>query len=191
MAPLSDTAKTALVARLRMARSGKRISEEKLVQPLANHLAGRGESVADLPWDVEYDVKESDEGWREEWLALLEEAKIESKLDCVRFIRWLQMPLTSGEKKTGAGGLAQVALEALESVGQVVPATSVAALERAMAASEAGSTQNQCVDNPALIGALYMGKSSLSQDSTIHWSLSRRGWRRWMATLSACWTSPP
>ena len=36
MAPLSDTAKTALVARLRMARSGKRISEDALVQPLAN-----------------------------------------------------------------------------------------------------------------------------------------------------------
>ena len=53
MAPLSDTAKTALVARLRMARSGKRLDEEKLVQPLANHLARRGESVADLPWDVE------------------------------------------------------------------------------------------------------------------------------------------
>ena len=132
---------------------------------MANHLAGRGESVADLPWDVEYDVKQSDEGWREEWLALLEEANIESHLDCVRFIRWLKMPLTSGEKKTGAGGLAQVALEALESVGQVVPASSVHALERAMAASEAGSTTAQCVDNPALIGALYMGKSSLSQDS--------------------------
>ena len=60
---------------------------QHLVPPLANYLARRGESVADLPWDVEYDVKDSDEGWREEWLALLEEAKIESKLDCVRFIR--------------------------------------------------------------------------------------------------------
>ena len=80
MAPLSDTAKTALVARLRMARSGKRNNEDALVQPLANHLAGRGESVADLPWDVEEDVTGSSEGWREEWLALLAEAKVESKL---------------------------------------------------------------------------------------------------------------
>ena len=121
MAPLSDTAKTALVARLRMARSGKRLSEDNLVQPLANHLAGRGESVADLPWDVEYDVKESDEGWREEWLALLEEAKIESKLDCVRFIRWLQMPLTSGEKKTGAGAARGTGPEGVGGVGERWP----------------------------------------------------------------------
>ena len=71
MAPLSDTAKQALVARLRTARSGKRLSEEKLVRPMAACLAGRGESVADLPWDVEEDVKGSTEGWRGEWLALL------------------------------------------------------------------------------------------------------------------------
>ena len=49
----------------------------------------------------------------------------------MRFIRWLQMPLTSGEKKTGAGGLAQVALEALESVGQVVAAGVLSARARA------------------------------------------------------------
>ena len=43
MAPLSETAKQALVARLRcMARSGKRLSEDKLVVPLATCLAGRG-----------------------------------------------------------------------------------------------------------------------------------------------------
>ena len=49
MAPLSDTAKTALVARLRMARSGKRLDDEKLVQPLANHF-GKAREESFLDW---------------------------------------------------------------------------------------------------------------------------------------------
>ena len=51
-----------------MARSGKRLNEDDLIVPVANHLAGRGEPVADLPWDVELDVNGSSESWREEWL---------------------------------------------------------------------------------------------------------------------------
>ena len=92
----------------------------------------------------------------------MSEAKVDTEVERLRFLRWLEMPLASREKKTGAGGLAQVALEALESIGTHMLRGGTRA---AMMASEAGSTQNQCVDNPALIGALYMGKSSLSQDS--------------------------
>ena len=73
MAPLGDAAKAALRAELQGRHGRHVLHRERIVDALVTYCGGRGESVADLPFDVDND---DEQAWEKEWRTLASSASI-------------------------------------------------------------------------------------------------------------------
>ena len=103
---------------------------------LVKRFVARGESLTELPLDVEKDDVES---WESYWRAELAASGIADAGDSVRFIQWLHArsnPVTAAAK--GASGTLLKVLEALAAHGVVVPSTAVSGISAALSAGIAG-----------------------------------------------------
>eukprot|EP00966_Prymnesium_polylepis_P123890 2865040-Prymnesium_polylepis.1 len=59
MAPLDAAGKAALVAEFKVRHGRHLLNVGLIVGVLSDYFAGRGESVADLPWDVDLDDEQA------------------------------------------------------------------------------------------------------------------------------------
>ena len=137
---LGDVAKAALSAKLAEIHGPWKVhitAREALVV----YLAARGEGVRELPWDIDVANEAS---WEARWASRLRDAGITSESDKIDLIGWLRAahaPALGGS--AAAAGPARTALRALESAGVVVNDVQRAAVESAMATSEAGNADEQ------------------------------------------------
>ena len=109
-------------------------------EAIVDYFVARGRGVMSLPWDVD---KSNERAWETEWIRYLTAAKVADEAEQYIMIQWLRARSapSSGTAKQGA---MKVALDTLVQHGvKLVPATE-AALERELAASEAGSESVQC-----------------------------------------------
>ena len=109
-------------------------------EAIVDYFVARGRGVMSLPWDVD---KSNERAWETEWIRYLTAAKVADEAEQYIMIQWLRARSapSSGTAKQGA---MKVALDTLVQHGvKLAPATE-AALERELAASEAGSESVQC-----------------------------------------------
>ena len=171
MAPLSDASVAAIVAAFSTTYGRFSVTESSR-NKLVEVWRGKGETLAELPLDVDVDDVES---WKTEWEAILDDAGINAKTERVRIILWLEARRgPKGAKRTDVSKTRQT-LEILDKYGTVVPSGAIAKLERVMSASDAGNALDQCM-SVVCVGILYMGQVFSEEDEDI--------WKRQKAAIA-------
>ena len=153
--PLSTAAAAALQATLYRRHGRHALSRPLVADKLHAFFVARGESINDLPLDVDVDDVDS---WADAWKAMAVDAGVALESDRVRLIAWLHARGRPDSTARAAGGLANTALEALEAHGVTVSPDAIAGMQNAIAAREAGDEAAQCssavcrVCVPSLLG---------------------------------------
>ena len=140
MPPLGGAAEAALRAELSIRHGRFNLSRPLIVDRLVAFLAGRGEGVNDLPFDLDNDDEET---WEDEWRRVAISAGIADELDQDRFIFWLRArsrPIISSRESTG---LSHVAITSLEKAGVTISNDQAAAMQAAVVAAETGAARAQ------------------------------------------------
>ena len=125
MAPLSSSAVAALEAALAL-KHGRFVLHTDVRAKLVKYWAGRGESLTELPWDVD---KDDESTWEGEWKMMADAADIKDPSDIFKLIAWLRAksaPSSASSKST----VVERTLKSLEAHGVVVPAAAIVDLAK-------------------------------------------------------------
>ena len=109
-------------------------------EALVDYFVARGRGIMALPWDVD---TSNEPAWETEWTRYLIAAKVADPAEQYIFVQWLRARSAPGSGASRQGAT-KVALDTLTSHGVKLTAATEAALERELAASEAGSEYAQC-----------------------------------------------
>ena len=146
-------------------------------ESLVDYFVSRGKGVMNLPWDVDTLDEAS---WEAEWNAYAVSAKITDAAERFLIIKWLRARGAPGSNASKQGAT-KVALDTLGKHGvKLTPATETA-LERELAASEAGAEYVQCC-NARVAFRLLLNSDPSPEDET-WWGptvlfVGVCGWRR-------------
>ena len=108
--PLTPAATAALKAELSVRHGRFSLNKSLIVNVLVNFLAGRGEGINDLAFDVDRD---DEDAWEAEWRQIATSAGVNDPLDRDRLVYWLRArsrPANSAREATGTSNVAITAL---------------------------------------------------------------------------------
>ena len=133
MAPLSAVARQAHVVYWAKHVGKARLHPELVQEKLCEHFASRGETLSELPLELE---REDPEGWRVMWRMIAKDAGVDGEADRESVIYLLQALGKSGSETRSKADAAQRVLDTLASAGMTIPASAHAVVSKVLSKSK-------------------------------------------------------
>ena len=186
MAPLDAAATAAVKAKLSK-RHGRHHLPANVVAKLVQFFTGRGESLVDLPLDVDDDDVDA---WEKLWGVIAEDAGVDVSSDRLRVVQYLHVRSKPASGATrDATGVANVAIMALEANGVAISSEAAAAMQNALAVAEAEVRAASSAPPMRLFSSCIGGAQETRQTLRVGSVRRQPSWGRSMApSMSACLT---